>query len=64
MKASTFQRLYVDSTGIEYPATPESVETVLRSMNEHAAGPDPFKVRLRFEDGSAVIAAPKTGRGR
>lgn len=57
----SFQRIYADhGPGPEYPATPEYVANVLRSMN--ACGElNPFKVRLRFGDGSVVIVKPKRG---
>lgn len=58
----TFQRLYADSWGIEYPAKPEYVANVIRSMNEHADGWDPFRVRLRMSDGSVVTVSPKRKR--
>lgn len=63
MTPTHFARLYVNSTGPEYPADERVVDTVLRSMAEHADGPDSFKVRLRFGDGSTVIVTPKRKRG-
>ena len=54
----SFQRLYAESVGPEHPATPQYVANVLRSMN--ACGDlNPFKVRLRFGDGSVVVVKPK-----
>ena len=62
MSVATFTRIYTDGQGPEYPATPKIVATVLRSMNEHAAGWDPFKVKFRMEDGSIVVVGPKRRR--
>jgi hypothetical protein len=62
MKPTTFQRLYVGGACEEYPADDVKVAAVLRSMNEHSAGPDPFRVRVRFEDKSSVVVAPKRRR--
>lgn len=59
---ATFQRIYANDTGPEHAATPEVVRTVLASMNEHASGPDPFRVRFRYADGTSVVASPKRRR--
>lgn len=54
-----FQRLYRDSgPGIEHPVSPGAVERVISSMNE-AGDLNPFKVRLRFGDGTVVVVSPK-----
>jgi hypothetical protein len=59
----TFCRIYRDhGPGIEHAADPASVDAVLRSMN--AAGDlNPFKVRIRLDDGSTVVCGPKLRRG-
>jgi hypothetical protein len=57
---ATFQRIYRDNAGLEHPATAQSVEAVLRSMRESVDGILPFKVRLRMDDGSAVVVKPKS----
>lgn len=56
----SFTRLYADGEGPEHPATPQYVANVLRSMNA-CHGLNPFKVRLRFGDGSVVIVKPRGG---
>lgn len=58
----SFQRLYPHGPGIEYPADAQKVATVLRSMQESRDSEVPFKVRLRMDDGSAVVLRPKPGR--
>jgi len=63
MPVATFQRLYLHhGPGPEHAATPQFVENVIRSMNEAASSDAPFKVRLRMDDGSAVVLKPKRGR--
>lgn len=63
MRVATFQRLYLHhGPGPEHVATPEYVANVLRTMHEAASSDAPFKVRLRLEDGSAVVLKPKRGR--
>lgn len=59
MTIKTFQRLYRDMDGPIYPADEKIAATVVRSMNEHAGGWDPFRVRFGLEDGSRVIVSPK-----
>ena len=59
MSAVSFQRLYLERAGLEHEASPRKVEAVLRSMTESLGGPNPFRVRLRMEDGSAVVVKPK-----
>ena len=61
-QVATFQRLYLHGAGPEHAATPQFVANVLRSMNEAAGGDVPFKVLLRMEDGSTVLAKPKAKR--
>lgn len=58
----TFQRIYPHALGIEYEADAARVATVLRSMQESRDSEVPFKVRLRMDDGSAVVLRPKPGR--
>ena len=58
----TFQRIYPHALGIEYPADAKRVATVLRSMQEHRDSTVPFKVRVRLDDGSAVVFRPKGQR--
>lgn len=58
----SFQRIYRDASGLEYPADLAVVAVVLKSMADHAGGPDPFKVRLRMADGSSVVVKPKRAR--
>lgn len=59
---ATFTRLYAHGAGPEHAATPAFVSNVLRSMNEAAGGDLPFKVLLRMDDGSTVVAKPKRAR--
>lgn len=54
-----WQRIYSADSGPISLALPGTVANVTRSMNEHAKGSDPFRVRVRFDDGSTVIAWPK-----
>lgn len=58
----SWQRLYPETAGLEHPATAKSVDAVLRSMRESVGGVLPFRVRLRMDDGSAVIVKPREGR--
>ena len=58
----SFQRLYAHDTGPVYPAVEKIAATVVRSMNEHADGWDPFRVRFGLPDGSHVVVGPKKGR--
>jgi hypothetical protein len=58
----TFTRIYTHGSGPEHPATPQFVSNVLHSMNEAASGDVPFKVLLRMDDGSTVLAKPKGRR--
>ena len=62
MTPVTFQRLYAHDTGPIYPADEKIASTAIRSMNEHADGWDPFKVRFGLEDGSYVVVSPKKRR--
>lgn len=61
----TFTRLYLDHpgrpafTGLEHPATPQVVATVIRSMREAAGGEVPFCVRFRLDDGTTTTVRPK-----
>lgn len=56
----TFQRIYREhGPGLEHPATPERVRNVIASMNQAQGGSAPFKVRLRFADGSIATVSPK-----
>lgn len=61
MHPVSFQRIYRDASGLEYPATPDVVRVVLHSMQMHATGVDPFKVQFRHADGSVVTVKPKGG---
>lgn len=57
---ATFQRLYRHHPcGLEYPASPETIAAVLRSMNEAVNGEVPFNVRFRMDDGSTVTVKPR-----
>jgi hypothetical protein len=56
----TFQRLYADTVGPEHTATPDYLANVVRSMNA-CHGLNPFRVRVRFSDGSVVVVKPKRG---
>jgi hypothetical protein len=58
----TFQRIYRGSAGLEHPASPASVQRVLRSMVESHGGNADFRVRLRMDDGSVTTVAPKGWR--
>lgn len=58
----TFQRLYRHEAGLEHPATPAAIANVIQSMRESRDGENPFRVRFRMDDGSAVNVAPKGGR--
>jgi len=62
-QVATFCRLYEAHQGPELPATPQIVRNVLRSMKEAARDDlNAFRVRLRYEDGSVVVAGPKRAR--
>lgn len=56
---ATFQRIYPDSAGLEHPATEVSMRNVLTSMREAVDGVLPFRVRVRFDDGSVVTVKPR-----
>jgi hypothetical protein len=56
---ATFTRLYAHGEGLEYPATPDTVRTVVAAMNEAVNDAVPFKVRLRLTDGTVLIVRPK-----
>jgi hypothetical protein len=61
---TSWQRVYRDhGPGPEHPATEASLSNVLRSMNESADSAVPFKVRVRFGDGTSVLVKPKRTRG-
>lgn len=51
-----FQRIYSDFIGPEYRADETVARTAIAAMNDAAAGPDPFKVRIRMDDGSLLLA--------
>lgn len=55
----TFQRLYRDHAGLEHHATDTAIINVTNSMRESVGGVNPFKVRVRMDDGSSVILRPK-----
>lgn len=58
----TFQRIYADAQGPEYPATPAVVEIVLASMRANADHAwNSFRVKFRFANGPPVIVSPRKG---
>lgn len=65
MTPVTFQRLFRDAgPDREHPATPGALGAVLAAMAVAADGDlNPFRVKVRFDDGSAVTVSPK-GWGR
>lgn len=56
----SFQRLYKEGAGIEYPVQGAVVANVLKAMNDAArSGLNPFRVRFRLDDGTSVVVKPR-----